>query len=426
MQIHISKIFILLTFFTHTLLGCALCTVYSPETKVSIDINSDDKKIKTASITWVLSKEFTEQLTQIYDMNQNNYLDKNELTPVQDSLLEYIVPKNYLTHISYAKTIDKENSLKVNIISQKSYIKNSRLHFNYVLNLDFDYKKENVLYININDEQSYFILVLVENTIKFKAPFEVYKKIDNKSVIFYFDENKNFEKNSVIEEPVEKETKLIEETQITKEDTSLLASFSKKVKEYLLKIENGDNYALLFLLGISFLYGMIHAFGPGHGKSLAFSYFASNKSSFLKAFWISQASAFVHIVGALILVIISVFFLQSVLNNFVNDSVEILTKISAIMIILLAIYILYNKLNHKSCSCSSCCSSNHNSSSWSTIKPVQNSNLKPNVISSFMKKDLYFVLTAGLIPCPGTIILFIYAFILKTYFAVVLAAIFIS
>lgn len=43
-----------------------------------------------------------------------------------------------------------------------------------------------------------------------------------------------------------------------------------------------------------------------------------------------------------------------------------------------------------------------------------------------MKQDLYFVLTAGLIPCPGTVVLFIYAFVLKTYFAVILASISIS
>lgn len=35
-------------------------------------------------------------------------------------------------------------------------------------------------------------------------------------------------------------------------------------------------------------------------------------------------------------------------------------------------------------------------------------------------------MTAGLIPCPGTVILFIYAFVLKTYFAVLLASIAIS
>ncbi len=150
----------------------------------------------------------------------------------------------------------------------------------------------------------------------------------------------------------------------------------------------------------------------------------ANRSSYIKAFWISQASAFIHILGALIMVIISVFILQSVLNNFVNDSVEILTKISAVMIVLLALYILYNKLSHKSCSCSSCCSptTSSSTSSWSSEKPKTTTKLKPN----FMKQDLYFVLTAGLIPCPGTVVLFIYAFILKTYFAVILASIFIS
>lgn len=127
--------------------------------------------------------------------------------------------------------------------------------------------------------------------------------------------------------------------------------------------------------------------------------------------------------GALILVVISVFILQSVLNNFINDSVEILTKISSILIVFLALYILFNKFKHNECSCSSCCSTSANvNPTWSVKQPKTMTNLKPN----FMKKDLYFVLTAGLIPCPGTVVLFIYAFILKTYFAVILASIFIS
>lgn len=151
----------------------------------------------------------------------------------------------------------------------------------------------------------------------------------------------------------------------------------------------------------------------------------ANKSSYSKAFMISQASAFIHIVGALILVVVSVFVLQSVLNNFVNDSVEILTKVSAVLIMLLAIFILYRKIKNKGCSCSSCCSSsttNKTTSLWSVDKPKEVNSLKPN----FMKQDLYFVLTSGLIPCPGTVVLFIYAFVLKTYFAVILASIAIS
>lgn len=102
----------------------------SPETKVSININSDDERIKSAKITWVLTKEFTEQLKQIYDKNQNNYLDKRELEPIQQSLLDYIVKKDYLTHISYDKVINKEESLPIEVIKYKTYIK--KIHF-YIL-----------------------------------------------------------------------------------------------------------------------------------------------------------------------------------------------------------------------------------------------------------------------------------------------------
>lgn len=134
-------------------------------------------------------------------------------------------------------------------------------------------------------------------------------------------------------------------------------------------MQKGDTLALITLLFVSFIYGIIHALGPGHGKALAFSYFSATKSSYSKAFIISLASAFVHIIGALILVSISVFILQSVLNSFVSDSVKILTQVSAIMIMLLAFYILLQKLNNKGCSCSSCssCSTkNSNAISFST------------------------------------------------------------
>jgi len=409
-----------LTFFIKSILfGCTLCTIYSPETKVSISIEATNEKIKTANITWVLTKDFTDQLKQIYDKNQNNYLDKRELEPIQQSILDYIEEKNFLTHISYDKVIDKKNSNEIVVNKYKTYIKNSILHFEYELKLDYDVISDNALYINIDDDESYFILLMSKNAIKFNAPFEISKVHKRQSVVFYVNSTaENFE-----EEKEKKEESVREEVIEQKKEETLLSSFSKKVKNYLVKIEQGDNIALLILLGISFVYGIIHALGPGHGKSLAFSYFVANKSSYIKAFWVSQLSAFIHIVGALVLVVISVFILQSVLNNFVNDSVEILTKVSAVLIIILAIYILYNKLKNKSCACSSCCSVPENTNStWSVNKPVETKTLKPK----FMKQDLYFVLTAGLIPCPGTVVLFIYAFILKTYFAVILASIFIS
>ncbi len=414
-KLQMIRALFIIVFIKSILSGCTLCTIYSPKTKVSISIESTQDKIKTANITWVLSKEFSEYLKEIYDENQNNYLDNKELIPIEESLLDYIKERNFLTHISYDKVIDKENSNEIVVNEYKTYIKHSLLHFEYELNLDYDVILDNVLYINTDDKENYFILIMQKNGIKFDAPYKISKVQKRQSVVFYINE-----KTQVFEEE-KKEVIKNNEIEIKKEET-LLSSFSKKVKEYLVKIEKGDNFALIVLLGISFIYGLIHALGPGHGKSLAFSYFVANKSSYLKAFVISQLSAFIHIVGALILVMVSIFVLQSVLNNFVNDSVEILTKVSAVLIIILALYILYNKLKNKSCACSSCCSSESTNPIWSVNKPQKVNKQKV----SFMKQDLYFVLTAGLIPCPGTVVLFIYAFILKTYFAVFLASIFIS
>ena len=181
----------------------------------------------------------------------------------------------------------------------------------------------------------------------------------------------------------------------------------------------------------SFIYGVIHSVSPGHGKALAFSYFSSQKSSYFEAFIISLATAFVHIFGALILVVISVFLLESVMNRFMEDSISYITSLSAVIIMFLALYILYRKLAKKSSSCA-CCSVELKTTIFMT-KPNNSINFikttlnKPVILQSRSKKqDLIFVLTAGIIPCPGTVLLFVYAFLLKTYFAVALASISIS
>jgi len=435
LQTLISKIFLFLFISSSALYGCAICTVYSPETKFYIEVDASPKKINTAKVTWVLTKDFTDSLKEVYDKNANNFFDKDELELIGEAIYEYVIPRDYLVQLSYSKTLDKNSFLPINVSEKKVYIKNSILHFDYTIDLNFELKNEHALYFRVSDDENYFILVHFDKLSKINKIEDVKttKVFTREELIFNFtlegalaqnsEKQNNIEQIEQTNEKVEEQT-LYEEQNKQEENESLLKDFVKKVKYYLVRIENGDNLALLMLLVVSFVYGVIHALGPGHGKSLAFSYFMANKSSYTKAFAISQASAFIHIVGALILVIVSIFVLQSVLNNFVNDSVEILTKFSAVLIMALAIYILYRKLKNKGCSCSSCCSTpaKTSQSPWSTSKPKTTNSLKPN----FMKQDLYFVITSGIIPCPGTVVLFIYAFVLETYFAVILASIAIS
>ena len=422
------------------LFGCSICSIYSPRTDISINIKADKEYIKTARIKWVFSKEFTLELIQLYDTNLDGTFNKKELEPIEDSLLVYIEPKDYLTFISYDKKINKK-SKKINIKKSELIYKNSELYFEYSLDLNYKIIDKNKLYIKIYDKEAYFIMLLNKKQQLLRIPYKIKKEVQTHHVIFTIDAPSL--KNSNIEEKIEKKkveiNKRIEES-IEEESTldiaevkelTLLEKFIKKIKQYLVDIEKGeDKFALLFLLLASFVYGIIHALGPGHGKALAFSYFSAQKSSYLQACIISFLTAFIHILGALVLVIISIFILKSVFSSFLDDSIFYITSMSAVLIMLLSMFILYRKLKKKSCACCACNVSSENKPMFSTDKKdinfVQVNENKIHFNTSRKKQDLYFVLTAGLIPCPGTVILFVYAFILKTYFSVFLASIAIS
>lgn len=406
-----NKVLLLVFFLKLSLFSCDICIYTTPKTQVQINVNSSDKKILSIDFLWLVSKEFTTSLNDIYDQNLNGKLDKDEIIDIEDAFLSYVENKNYLTNISYSHTNTKTSAHNNEIIKSLVYIKDERLHLSYSIKYIEFIKNEYNLEIEVKDENNYFDLMINHK----KSYFSNFKVIDESSVskIVFQTKKTSVSKKENVDKKIKKDIpeNIKRETYISK--------YSKYIKENLLKIKNEkDYYSLFILLFVSFIYGIIHAIGPGHGKTLAFSYFLINKTSTKKAFLISFLTSFIHIIGAFILVMISVFILDTLLSSFVNDSIVILTKLSAVLIILLALFILYKKVRNKKCPCSSC----------SVKKDINFQNMKwrEKEKKKSSKQELYFVLTAGLIPCPGTVVLFLYAFILKTYFAVILASIAIS
>ncbi len=404
------------------LLGCSLCSIYSPKTHVSTQIKADKTYIKTLNVSWTFAGES---------------FNEKELQQIQIALLDYLKAKKFLTSISYDKQINqKSNSFEIK--DYKISFKNKTLSFEYNIDLNYKIYDKNILYIKIIDDENYFDIVFNDKKQLMNIPYKISKSSSMNDVKFTIDapdlkvqeEKKEEIDTSKIEEKKEEIKKEEIQEEIVKQ--TILDKFVLNIKKNLLAIQNGeDKTALLFLLMASFIYGVIHSVSPGHGKALAFSYFSSQKSSYFEAFIISLATAFVHIFGALILVVISVFLLESVMNRFMEDSISYITSLSAVIIMFLALYILYRKLAKKSSSCA-CCSVELKTTIFMT-KPNNSINFikttlnKPVILQSRSKKqDLIFVLTAGIIPCPGTVLLFVYAFLLKTYFAVALASISIS
>ncbi|MEM1160969.1 MAG: hypothetical protein AAGJ28_08555 [Pseudomonadota bacterium] len=76
-----------------------------------------------------------------------------------------------------------------------------------------------------------------------------------------------------------------------------------EVATHMNAIERGDDLAAFFLgLGIAFLYGIIHAFGPGHGKFIIVSYFLGRDVRITRGVMMAVQVAIVHVIAAVVIV----------------------------------------------------------------------------------------------------------------------------
>lgn len=101
--------------------------------------------------------------------------------------------------------------------------------------------------------------------------------------------------------------------------------------------ENKSVNTLLLILSFSFLYGVIHAAGPGHRKTVVFSFYLSRKSGAAEPFLISTALAASHAGAAVFLALIFKGISGAVSVNSNNTSIY-LEITSFFILILLSLY----------------------------------------------------------------------------------------
>ena len=64
----------------------------------------------------------------------------------------------------------------------------------------------------------------------------------------------------------------------------------------------GSKITLFFLLFLAFIFGIIHAIGPGHGKTILFTYFLAKRTLFIRGILVSTIVAFLHAISAILIV----------------------------------------------------------------------------------------------------------------------------
>jgi nickel/cobalt exporter len=163
-----------------------------------------------------------------------------------------------------------------------------------------------------------------------------------------------------------------------------LSSLVREVKT------SGSPKTFLTLILISFFYGVIHSAGPGHGKTIAFSYFLSRKENIRKGILMGGLIALLHALSAVLIVLIIYLVLkQSYIGPFESISHKI--KIVSYCLITLtgAVLLIKSILDFR----------NRNQQSGEK-------DLAPHPAG--YRNILPVALAVGIVPCPGAVIIMLF------------------
>ncbi|MFT5836332.1 MAG: nickel/cobalt exporter [Sulfurimonas sp.] len=417
-----KKLIIVYFFVLQTFLyACATCTLMIPTAHVDLDLIVKDKKLTNVHVKWKFSDMYSDEMLKQYDKNQNDKLDKNELNVILQAMNDYLIPKDMLTKVQYANYEDsRSTTIKPEYKNFDIKVIENILVFTYDSYLDLEIKEKMMLSFLYEDDESFFSFITSSVTVDAKE--ELYHETNlylfTASMFFSYSPLDVIQKEvKVVEEKIKvTQVKKVEEIKTASMQENLLKDSINKIKSLFESIKDEKNpLTYMFLLFFAYLYGAIHALGPGHGKTLVGSYFLSNDRSYSKAFFISLAIGVVHTFSAFLLTLIIYYVVDTFLAKFLDESIYYTTKISALVIISIALYLLYKKYkaykiiqntpkysfsenpHAQTCACNSC-------------KVDDNST------------DMALIISAGIIPCPGTITIFIFSLSLGLYYAGFLSA----
>lgn len=155
----------------------------------------------------------------------------------------------------------------------------------------------------------------------------------------------------------------------------LLRHFDQIINTTLREIVTDFSFStLLVLFGVSFVYGILHSIGPGHGKALIASYFLKEKHKSVKSLLLSAVVSFIHTGAAVILAFLLFYVLTGIRGMFRIQLQSYFIFASGIMITLIGFLFLVLRIFYGG---------------------------KKKTEQKWEKRNFYLVgISAGIIPCP--------------------------
>lgn len=432
--------------------GCALCALMTPTAHIYMDFKAEQERLREIEISWYFSANFTRVMLEAYDTNLNLKLDNDELYEIRMAMLDYLRSRNYLMKFEYYdKDSDEIYLIDGNFSSARFLMDDKNLVFKFSQNLDLDIKKDRILKIEAKDKEEFFNFKFLNDG--FIEIAENFRLNFNPNMGYLF---ANFSDEAGISDRQKSKKEIVEASRIDSEGVNFLQDYSGRYLQNLKELFNSKESIFMVIL-VSFLYGFFHAAGPGHAKVLTTSYFLSSGGSLRSSFIFSLKISFFHVLGAFLIVVLGMFVSSLVGIYLQNNTIVLTTKISAIMIILVAVFIIYKKFRRVKIKWQR----NEFGSAQNLL--AQKTAMKQNIAGIKAKKEMgiwqnanrqnskifkenthssgcscqicsgkkprnldewIIALSSAIVPCPGTILVFLLAFNMGSYFICFVSAVF--
>ena len=200
----------------------------------------------------------------------------------------------------------------------------------------------------------------------------------------------------VPEKPAEKTRSLY--TVIAEEQKVL----REKLTAAISAMKSGDWDAIWKFLAICLVYGMLHALGPGHGKSIVVGYFIARRGRWRQGVALGAGITVTHTMSAvLLLLILYAIFKATVFTAFETGRIGIerasyaLIMLTGVLLVVLAIRDVFK--SHKSCGCCARMESAEGAVAESKLPPVAR-----------WREILGVAAVTGIVPCPAVALIVLF------------------
>ncbi len=163
---------------------------------------------------------------------------------------------------------------------------------------------------------------------------------------------------------------------------------------------------LLFVMFVSLVYGMFHAAGPGHGKTIVSSFFLANDAKLRHSIVIGYMIAVVHALAALAVVLILYYVIRGLFSVGIEQADHYIQLATFGIIAILGAVMLFGRIRGKA--------HHHHLHAEEATRNLS------------MRSLIGIAVPAGAIPCPGAVAVILFALSLHMLGVSVLSVIAIS